>query len=217
MVGGQLGYNYQIGPWVIGAEADAGWSDLDGNAKCGASEAARESFTCHTHINALGTFAGRAGLTFGNLLIFGKAGAAWANETHQAVEGIPTPTVAFTVNDTRWGWTLGAGLEYAFTAAWSGKVEYDYLNFADRTFAFAGSGFASGFVSNVGVSQSLNVVKLGMNYKFGSDPTSASSGGGSDVGQGTGCVEGAAAGAWLDDRSRRPRLGELGPQAAGSV
>ena len=171
LLGGQLGYNYQIGSWVIGAEADAGWSDLDGNAKCGASETARESFTCHTHINALGTFAGRAGLTFGNLLIFGKAGTAWANETRQAVEGIPTPTVAFTVNDTRWGWTLGAGFEYAFTPAWSGKVEYDYLNFADRTFAFAGSGFASGFVSNVGVSQSLNVVKLGMNYKFGSDPT----------------------------------------------
>src|SRR5262249_6794815 len=51
-IGGQFGANYQIGPWVTGVEADASWSDLDGNAKCATPEDGdASSFTCHTRIN----------------------------------------------------------------------------------------------------------------------------------------------------------------------
>jgi len=165
-IGGQVGANYQLGPWVTGLEADANWSDLDSNAICATSQLG-VSFTCHTRIDALGTLTGRLGLTFGNLLVYGKGGAAWETEQHHATIGVSMPRNIFAGDDTRWGWTLGLGLEYAFTPAWSGSVEYDYINFANTTVGFNDG---LGNTSNVGISQSLNVVKMGFNYKIGADP-----------------------------------------------
>jgi opacity protein-like surface antigen len=166
-IGGQLGYNYQIGPWVMGFETDADWSDLDGYAKCATSPATGSSFTCHTHINGVGTLTGRLGQSFGNLLVYGKGGAAWDDEDHVAINRTNSRLAG---TDTRWGWTVGAGLEYAFTPAWSGKVEYDYLSFANTSIAMndgAGNG------SSVGMSQNINIVKMGFNYKLGADPTAS--------------------------------------------
>jgi opacity protein-like surface antigen len=134
-MGGQIGANYQVASWVIGAEADASWSDLDGAAKCGTSDSAVTAFTCRTRINALGTLTGRFGQSFGGLLVYGKAGAVWDVESHVA-QAIAPKVDLFFADNNRWGWTLGVGLEYAFTPAWSGKVEYDYLNFADKQLAF---------------------------------------------------------------------------------
>jgi opacity protein-like surface antigen len=171
-IGGQVGANYQFGPWVTGLEADANWSDLDSNAICARFQPALaflapSGFTCHTRIDALGTLTGRLGLTFGNLLVYGKGGAAWDSEQHQANVGFANPREIFSGDDTRWGWTLGLGLEYAFTPAWSGRIEYDYINFANTTVALNDG---LGNTSNVGLSQSLNVVKMGFNYKIGADP-----------------------------------------------
>src|SRR5262249_9191412 len=66
---------------------------------------------------------------------------------------------------------VGVGLEYAFTPAWSGKIEYDYLNFSNALVAFDGP---FGNSSNVGLSQNLSIVKMGFNYKLGADPSPAS-------------------------------------------
>jgi opacity protein-like surface antigen len=182
VIGGQLGFNYQIGSWVMGVEAEADWSDLDGNAPCAASvlpipamvgppptppSFLATNFTCHTQINGFGTLAGRLGQTFGNLLLYGKGGAAWDSESHFALDSISAPN-AFSANNTRWGWTVGAGLEYAFTPAWSGKVEYNYLSFANSTISFNDG---VGNTSNIGLSQNISVVKMGFNYKLGADPT----------------------------------------------
>jgi opacity protein-like surface antigen len=166
-IGGQIGANYQFGPWVVGAEADASWADLDGGAKCGTSDSAVTAFTCRTRINTLGTLTGRFGQTLGKVLVYGKAGAAWDDESHVAQAIAPRVDLLFADN-TRWGWTLGVGLEYAFTPAWSGKVEYNYLNFADKQLAFNGDSV------NAGLSQNLSIVKMGFNYKLGVDPTASS-------------------------------------------
>jgi opacity protein-like surface antigen len=163
-LGGQLGVNYQISAWVIGAEAEATWSDLDGNAKCAALNPT--GFTCHTRIDGLGALTGRLGQAFGNLLVYGKGGAAWEHESHFAFNNNTTVS-AFSGDASRWGWTVGAGLEYAFTTAWSGKVEYSYLSFADAKVPFRDD---VGNTSNVALSQNVNVVKMGFNYKLGADP-----------------------------------------------
>ena len=169
--GGQAGYNWQFGRWVTGIEGEASWSDVDSNAKCAVSEVGVTSFNCHTRIDALGALTGRLGMTYGNLLIYSKAGAAFARETHDAVN----PQIAFgsplnnrfTADDTRWGYTVGTGLEYAFSPAWSAKVEYDYANFGSKTVPFTDQ---FGNVSNVSLWQDLHTVKAGVNYKIGADP-----------------------------------------------
>jgi opacity protein-like surface antigen len=110
---------------------------------------------------------GRAGESFGNLLVYSKGGATWANENH-AAQGTLDPVNIFSGSTFRWGWTAGLGLEYAFTPAWSGRVEYDYLSFGNTAISLNN---ASGNQSNVGLSQNLSVVKMGFNYKIGADLT----------------------------------------------
>jgi opacity protein-like surface antigen len=166
-IGGQVGANYQLGAWVTGIESDASWADLDSNARC-STPYLGSGYTCRTRIDALGTLTGRAGVTFDRLLVYGKGGAAWDVERHQAAPDIRELVNIFTSDDTRWGWTVGLGLEYAFSPAWSGKVEYDYLNFANKKVAFSDG---LGNTSSVGLSQSVNLVKIGFNYKLGADPT----------------------------------------------
>ncbi|WP_163566404.1 outer membrane protein, partial [Klebsiella pneumoniae] len=69
-------------------------------------------------------------------------------------------------NSTRVGYTVGGGLEYAFTPNWTAKVEYLYYGFGDRS---------NVFVPGDRVSQNIHTVKLGVNYLFntGGAPLSA--------------------------------------------
>nr|WP_249811325.1 outer membrane beta-barrel protein [Bradyrhizobium sp. 197] len=170
--GGQAGYNWQFGRWVTGIEGEASWADFDSNAKCAVGTGLL-SFNCHTRIDALGSVTGRLGTTYGNLLIYGKAGAAWAHEAHEAVTSLIDlpeffpPDNRFKADDTRWGYTVGTGLEYGFSPAWSAKVEYGYTYFGSKTFTFTDQ---FGNASNVQLMQDLHTVKMGVNYKLGTDP-----------------------------------------------
>jgi outer membrane immunogenic protein len=67
-------------------------------------------------------------------------------------------------DDTRWGGTIGAGVEVGFAPNWSVGVEYDHLLMQDSTVAFttlAGAGFSDR------IRQDVDVVTARINYKFG--------------------------------------------------
>lgn len=64
--GGQLGYNYQIGSFVIGAEGDLQWADLGNNA-------------FSNNNDWFGTVRGRAGVAFDRALVYGTGGFAFAD------------------------------------------------------------------------------------------------------------------------------------------
>src|SRR5262245_19800221 len=122
-IGGfQVGFNYQVGSLVWGLEADASLADIEGDTRCALALA-----LCNTHITALGTITGRLGYTWDYLLLYVKGGAAWAREDLRLNSFFFADD--FQATDTRWGWTIGAGLEYAFTSGFSAKVEYNYLGF----------------------------------------------------------------------------------------
>jgi outer membrane immunogenic protein len=61
--GAQVGANYQFGSWVLGAEAQFSWSDLDGKDGCHAAVPAA-IVNCHTKADWLGTAAARLGFAF---------------------------------------------------------------------------------------------------------------------------------------------------------
>jgi outer membrane immunogenic protein len=73
---------------------------------------------------------------------------------------------AYTARETRSGWTIGVGGEYAFTNLLSGFVEYGYYDFGTREIAFtpqiAGLGPAS-----VDIKETKSVVRAGLNLRFG--------------------------------------------------
>ena len=70
-----------------------------------------------------------------------------------------------TGDDTRWGGTIGAGLEYAFAPNWSVGVEYDHLFMQDRTYAFTTPGGLAFGSDRIG--QDVDLVTARLNYRFG--------------------------------------------------
>jgi outer membrane immunogenic protein len=170
--GVQIGVNYQTGPWVIGAEAQLSWSGLDGTNTCepGAPVAL---INCRTRVDWLGTVAARLGFAFDRTMIFVKGGGAWAHDRHDMISFI-APFVTIRVDDTRYGWVFGTGVEHAFLGNWSAKVEYDYLDFGTRSAHFAGlAALVTGLNENVDIRQHIHLVKFGLNYRFGAAPVIA--------------------------------------------
>ncbi len=143
LFGGQIGYNWQQGasPWVLGVEADISALDSDGTFTCFAFSGIFISANCRVRPQTLGTFAGRVGYAVGSdrrILVYAKGGAAWARDAiditsnNQFNSGA---TIATTADQTKWGWTVGAGVERALAPAWSLKLEYDYLQFGGSNVA----------------------------------------------------------------------------------
>ncbi|HEX5509319.1 MAG TPA: outer membrane beta-barrel protein [Pseudolabrys sp.] len=182
LAGAQVGYNWQPAgtPWVLGVEADISAVDADGTNTCSAFSAFFVSANCRVRPNALASLTGRIGYAAGpagRTLLYLKGGAAWLNEDVNMTTngGFVLPDAS--VGRTKWGWTVGAGVEQALTPAWSVKLEYDYLHFGDGNFTTPEGGVfipGLGFFATAGAAasyaQNIHAVKLGLNYKFGADP-----------------------------------------------
>jgi outer membrane immunogenic protein len=165
LAGGQIGLNYQVGYWVLGIEADAAWADLNGVHTDvgfllgGASEVNRSK------VESVGTVAGRLGYAVDRVLGYVKGGAAWAHDKY-TVSNVLAPDVAIgTASETRGGWVAGFGLEYAFAPNWSVKFEYDYIDLGSKRSRFTGPALVP---FDEDITQRLNLVKFGINYRFGS-------------------------------------------------
>src|SRR5215472_8167786 len=159
MLGGQIGYNYQVGKWVIGVEGDAAWGNLKDECAC------PDGITsCWTRQSWLATATGRIGYAFDPALFYLKGGAAFTHQDYFKTAPIPSP-LDEKGGGFRTGWTVGVGMDYALWNNWSVRLEYDYLDFGSRTFAL--NNIATGmFAENVTVRQKAHEVKLGLNYLF---------------------------------------------------
>lgn len=177
LAGGQIGAQYQAGSLVVGGEADVSGANLTGNGSCPSSSSltgAQLTGTCDVKVVGLGTFAGKLGAAFDRLLVYGKAGAAWANDKYSLNAtsayiplGATSPTAppSFNGTETRWGWMAGAGVEYAFYDNWSAKIEYNYLGFRHTNLQFTDT--TGQFFLNTNIQQQMHIVKAGLNYRWG--------------------------------------------------
>jgi outer membrane immunogenic protein len=135
--GGQVGYNWQSGQFVFGGE-----TDLQGTG-------ADDTFAPYKFSNPwFGTLRARAGFAMNNVLFYATAGLAYGD-----VKG---EWNALDETKTEIGWTGGLGMEVGFTPNWSAKVEYLYMDLADRAFTI--TGVNNGFQSNI--------LRFGVNYHF---------------------------------------------------
>ncbi|MDI4665586.1 porin family protein [Xanthobacter autotrophicus] len=172
LVGGVIGYNYQINKIVLGIEADANWADISGSGNYYngiATSCIQSNNDCSSKIDGLGTITGRLGVAFDRVLLYAKGGAAWALVKHTAGSTdleYPEYSYSASTSNTRWGWTVGAGVEWAFFNNWSAKVEYNYIDLgsSDVTFNFFPNAYINPYAATV--DQSINLVKAGINYRF---------------------------------------------------
>ena len=151
MAGGTVGYNWQSGAIVYGLEGDFDWADVSTTAACG-------TFICQTKESWFATARGRLGYAFDRWLPYVTGGAAFGR-----VRAASDNPLALGGSDTLAGWTVGAGIEYAFLGNWTAKVEYLYADLG--TFNNCG-GTSCALALNDNVSFTQNIVRAGLNYKF---------------------------------------------------
>jgi outer membrane immunogenic protein len=146
--GAQIGYNWQIGSFVLGAEGDIQYSAQKSTEDLGGG------VTAETKIPWFGTARGRVGYAFDSIMIYGTGGAAWSNfKASASAAGLTVST-----ETTKMGWTLGGGVEWMFMPRWSVKAEYLYIASGSTDLTVAGV-TASGKLKD-------QVARLGINYHF---------------------------------------------------
>ncbi len=149
--GGQIGFNYQTGPIVFGVEADAQYRSRFGGTSN--SFFANQVIFNTSRDGFLGTARGRIGLGFNQFLIYATGGVAFGNRFDPF----------FGDTSFKAGYTVGGGVEYAFTPSFSVKAEYLYV---DLGRSFTSSGFANNTFFNGGFRSNAHVARLGANFRF---------------------------------------------------
>lgn len=169
--GGQIGYNYQIGSFVVGVETDIQWADTDRDQNVVFIPATGFAGTFVPGVfnsnspDWWGSVRGRIGVAFDRVLIYATGG------------------LAYTDNST--GWTVGGGVEWAIPANWFGSsavtfgLEGLWLSFDDNnddfngvigTFTPVGGGAApviAPIVANNNNDNDFFVARAKLNFKFG--------------------------------------------------
>ena len=185
--GGQIGYNWQADRIVFGLEADVIGSDL-GSASTTRSRTFGAPFFApsvtqtvtvdYGSIDWMATFRGRIGYAADRVLFYATGGAAvaefgGASATVVNGPGIAIPAGTFTSasggSSTRWGWTVGGGIEWAFANQWSLAAEYRHADFGSRAATVdIPDGFGTTFVTApAGGRLTVDQVTARLNYRFG--------------------------------------------------
>jgi outer membrane immunogenic protein len=188
--GGQIGYNWQVNQFVLGVEADAVGSGLKGSTASASRTIGAPILAVPVtqtvtvdfgKIDWMASFRGRAGFAVNQALFYVTGGAAVAEiggSTTTLVNGpginIPAAGTYVATNggsSTRWGWTVGGGIEWAFNQNWSVAGEYRYTDFGNRASSFdIPSGLAAAPIFFTGTSHSRFTVEQAtfrLNYRFG--------------------------------------------------
>lgn len=166
LAGGQIGYNYQIGNFVIGAENDIQYLDL-GKAKrdytfsgTGAVPAGFNYIGPEKKTEYFATGRARIGYAFDRFLVFGSAGLAYGNLKSETCLGSKC-------DDGKIGFAAGAGVEYALSSNWSVKVEGLYVNLGKTAAGVIGTdAVGRTYVDSRKVDNDIALVRAGVNYRF---------------------------------------------------
>ncbi len=148
LLGGVIGYNYELpNKFVLGLEADGGgvlggsrnYAPINGSTNSTYFADIRGRLGYAVTDRALAYFAG--GVAFGD---------------------VDTKVLGVTNNSGRTGYTLGGGVDYAFTPNWIGRLEYRYTDL----------GRANNGLVGKSTFENSNAVLVGLLYKFGAPAAS---------------------------------------------
>lgn len=170
--GVQGGYNYQMGNFVVGLEADASWSGIDGDStETGAVGLGPTAVTIDSdaELEWLATVRLRGGFAIDRALIYATGGVAFGqlNYDYNVNDGAGTTYFSGDGDENMTGWTIGGGVEYAATQNVSVKLEYLYTDLGDFDTSTTGTvGAEAADTYSFDGDVEFHTVKLGVNYKF---------------------------------------------------
>jgi outer membrane immunogenic protein len=175
----QAGYNYQMGCFVAGIEADFSGAGMNATktispiiGDTGAPIPGGGAIVSHQDINWFGTLRPRIGYTVTpSVLVYGTGGLAYGNVSSSANTDL-RPLLPYnypaSVSSTQVGWAAGGGVEWALSKCWTVKVEYLYMDLgsqsaiANPTLALPPPSPQAGYKWQT----TSNILNFGLNYKF---------------------------------------------------
>jgi outer membrane immunogenic protein len=173
--GVQAGYNWQIGSFVVGVEGDINYIDRSNGGSVAVPAIAPTTYYVVNRGDAnnyYGTLRARLGFAFDRALIYATGGLAFGGGTGDSSATYFTgggPVGGVVINggnndDSNIGWALGGGVEYAFSNAWSVKLEYLHVDLGsnNRTFYQPAT---TNFIS-INSDNKFDVVRAGVNFRF---------------------------------------------------
>lgn len=158
-VGGlHAGYNIQSDSFVFGLEGDVEYADLSGKTDI-LQEADDEAPVgeIRQDIDWLASLRLRAGVAMDRALFYATGGLAVGGVDMKIIDSQDDEVADGST--TAWGWTIGGGLEYAFTDELSARVEYRYTELEDTD--VSGEGATADFEN------SFHAVRGGLSWHFG--------------------------------------------------
>jgi outer membrane immunogenic protein len=192
--GGQLGCNWQPSSsrWVFGLETDfqysgekGSWERNDPNSFVlvpgDVTSRGNVNLDPDARISWFGTFRGRIGYDWNNLLFYGTGGLAYGRVSYSGIEtdtGLITvlgfrnrlagvipynQTTSMDGSNVKTGFALGGGVEGALSGNWTWKAEYIYIDLGSLNVSAM---TPAGTLVTTSTKFTDNIVRLGLNYRF---------------------------------------------------
>jgi len=129
LLGLYAGYNWQSGAWVFGGEADINWVSNEEEFFVPVGD---DVYGVEVGTDYLASLRARIGYAWDRTLVFATGGIAFTEVGADAssFNGLDFDDVEL-ASESATGWTLGLGIEHAFTDNWLGRFEYRYYDFGD--------------------------------------------------------------------------------------
>ena len=171
--GVRAGYNQQFNTLVLGVEADVEASGIRGSKSTIVPTQFEGNGVSSLSLrnNWQGSLRARAGIAFDRLLIYATGGLAVADDNEKYYVNDPSAGPNGTIwsgsqTNTLWGWTIGAGGEYAIDSHWSATAELRYASFAHANYAIPASLSFSGTATSYRAGFDETLAQVGLNYRF---------------------------------------------------
>jgi len=156
VAGGVIGYNWQHGGLVLGAEADFSYLGVEDQGL--SVVGAKDTVSVRGDSDWFATVRARVGIAQSSFLFFATAGLALMDSDLQISNtGIAAPAFA-SDSSVLAGIAGGGGIQYAFSDNWAVKAEYLFAAFEADDLGTP--------LATVTVDPRLHVLRLGIVYRF---------------------------------------------------
>ncbi len=170
--GGQIGCDYQFATnWVVGIQGDLASARLP-SGMFHSLQDTDESALLHFRTDWIASITGRVGVTgwLPRTLLYVRGGVAWVKNRYQ-INDLDALTIAggsenVTISQTRTGWTIGGGIEYAIAPNWSVFAEFNHYDFGTKNLFHAATSPGSTRSFDINTTQRIEAVRVGVNYRF---------------------------------------------------
>ena len=150
-----LGYLWQDDSLVFGIEGDGEFADIDGDTDIVEFQGGPHIGSLEQEIDWLASLRLRLGFAMDRALFYATGGLA--------VGGVKFSGDVFGTSDseksTEWGWTIGGGIDYAFTDELSARLEYRYTDLGNSDLTITRFDFD--------VDNTFSAVRVGLSWHFG--------------------------------------------------